>query len=87
VETTRLSSKGQVVLPKAVRDAYGWTEGTEFVVEDSARGVLLRPKKAFAATMPAEVFGRLKYAGTPKALEEMDAGVRQAVRKRFQRSK
>ncbi|PZN73131.1 MAG: hypothetical protein DM484_23225 [Candidatus Methylumidiphilus alinenensis] len=29
METTRLSSKGQVILPKSVRDAHHWSPGSE----------------------------------------------------------
>jgi AbrB family looped-hinge helix DNA binding protein len=47
METTRLSSKGQVILPKSIRDAHRWQPGTEFMVEDTAEGVLLRPAKPF----------------------------------------
>jgi AbrB family looped-hinge helix DNA binding protein len=83
MNTTRLSSKGQVVLPRAVRDAYGWTEGTEFSVEDSSGGILLRPKKPFPATQTSEVYGRLKYAGPAKTLTAMGRGVRQMLRNRF----
>ena len=50
MDTTKLSSKGQVVLPKSVRDEHGWGEGTEFIVETTPQGVLLRPKKTFPAT-------------------------------------
>jgi bifunctional DNA-binding transcriptional regulator/antitoxin component of YhaV-PrlF toxin-antitoxin module len=32
MDTTRMSSKGQVIIPKA--EAQGWTEGTELVIED-----------------------------------------------------
>jgi len=28
MEITKLSTKGQVILPKTVRDAYGWNPGT-----------------------------------------------------------
>lgn len=35
--TTKLSSKGRIVLAKAVRDQHGWTPGTEFVVEFTPR--------------------------------------------------
>ena len=36
METTRLSSKGQIILPKAVRDFHRWGPCTDFVVEDVA---------------------------------------------------
>ena len=32
VMTTKLSSKGQVVLPEALRNMYGWDAGTAFTV-------------------------------------------------------
>ena len=41
MEKTRLSSKGQLIIPKAVRDAHGWGEGTEFTVEDTKDGIVL----------------------------------------------
>ena len=40
---TKLSSKGQLVIPKTVRDAHGWKEGTEFEFVENERGVLLQP--------------------------------------------
>ena len=49
METTRLSSKGQLVLPKSIRDADNWSEGTEFLVERVADGVLLRPLRPVPA--------------------------------------
>ena len=39
---TRLSSKGQVIIPKAVRDRHGWRPGLELDVEDQADAVVLR---------------------------------------------
>lgn len=39
----KLSSKGQIVIPKSVRDAHGWREGTEFEVVDTSTGVALEP--------------------------------------------
>src|SRR3989304_3422712 len=41
METTKLSSKGQVILPRSVRDAHNWPPGTEFAVEAAGDGVLL----------------------------------------------
>ena len=85
MDTTRLSSKGQVVLPKSVRDQHGWVEGTEFVVESTAGGVLLRPKRAFTAARIDDVFGSLPYRGKAKSLSDFDAGIRREIRRRHGR--
>jgi AbrB family looped-hinge helix DNA binding protein len=37
---TKVSTKGQVILPKAIRDRRGWTAGAELLVEDRPEGVL-----------------------------------------------
>ena len=87
METTRLSSKGQVVLPKAIRDAHGWTPGTELVIEDSPNGVLLRPRAALKPTSLDQVAGSLRYDGRPKTVEEMDAAVAAQVRSRHDRGR
>ena len=36
---TRVSAKGQVVLPKAVRERRNWPAGTELKVEETPEGV------------------------------------------------
>lgn len=71
----RLSSKGQLVLPAAMRNAHRWGPGDEFVVEEVPEGLLLRPRKPFPASRLDEVAGCLHYAGPPKSIEEMDAGI------------
>jgi AbrB family looped-hinge helix DNA binding protein len=43
MQTTRLSSRGQLVIPKVFRDAHGWAENTEFLVKESGTGLLLEP--------------------------------------------
>ena len=86
METTKLSSKGQVVLPKSVRDAHGWGPGTEFVIESMPDGVRLRAKAPFARTQLDDVFGSVRYAGPAKSLGDMDAGIRSAVARRHRRS-
>src|SRR5271154_1244571 len=55
---TRLSSKGQVVLPKAIRDKRGWGPGAELIVEERPEGVLLRRAAKAEATRVEDVFGR-----------------------------
>ena len=73
--TATVSTKGQVVLPKAIRQALGWEAGTRLVVEDAPGGVLLTAAPAFATTRPEEVFGCLAGDGPARSLEEMEAGV------------
>jgi AbrB family looped-hinge helix DNA binding protein len=43
--TTRLSSKGQLVLPKSVRDARGWEGGTVFDVIDGGKNAVTLVKR------------------------------------------
>ena len=85
METTKLSSKGQVVLPKSVRDARGWREGTEFVIETVADGVVLRTKKLFPPTSIDQVAGSLTYKGPPKTQEDFDRGILAEVARRDRR--
>lgn len=44
-DITALSSRGQIVLPKAIRDALGIDIGTKFVVFSDGDNVLLKPLK------------------------------------------
>ncbi len=87
MEITRLSSKGQIILPKSVRDAHHWGPGVEFEIEDRAEGVLLRPRKRFAATQLHEVIGCTGYRGPAKSLEEMEAAIAQGVSERHDRGR
>ncbi len=83
--TTTVSTKGQVILPSAVRQRREWGAGTRLMVEETADGVLLRPAPAFPETRPQDVFGMLPHKGKPKTLEEMDAGVLAEARRRHAR--
>lgn len=85
VETTRLSSKGQVILPKSIRAAHRWAAGVRFAVVDTPDGVLLRPLKPYAPTRVEDVVGSTGYAGPAKTLEEMEDAVARAARDRHDR--
>lgn len=85
--TTTVSTKGQVILPKAIRQRRDWSPGTRLVVEDTADGVLLRRAPVFPRTRPEDVFGMLKYDGPPKTIEEMDAGITAEVKRRHARGR
>jgi AbrB family looped-hinge helix DNA binding protein len=73
--TTTISTKGQVILPSAIRQRRQWAAGTRLLVEETAEGVHLKPAPAFAESRPDEVFASLPHHGRPKTLEEMEAGV------------
>ncbi|MFN7572863.1 MAG: AbrB/MazE/SpoVT family DNA-binding domain-containing protein [Betaproteobacteria bacterium] len=83
--TTRLSSKGQIVLPSALRTARRWTAGTCFAVEETADGVLLRPVKPFAPSTLKQVAGAAGYRGPARTVEDMDAAVVAEAQRRARR--
>jgi AbrB family looped-hinge helix DNA binding protein len=85
--TTVVSTKGQVILPKAIRQRRDWPAGTRLVVEETSEGVLLKPERAFAPTRPEDVRGMLAYKGKPKTLEEMDAAIVAEVKRRHARGR
>ncbi len=68
---TRLSSKGQVFLPKSIRDELLLEEGAEFVVATTADTIVLRRVTPFPATTLRQVHGCLPYSGRPKTLEQI----------------
>ena len=80
METTKLSSKGQVIIPKRIRDAHHWDAGLELVLIETADGILLKPRGPFAESSLDEVAGSLKFAGPAKSLEQIDAALKTAVR-------
>lgn len=85
METTRLSSKGQIILPKAVRESHHWVPGTEFMVEDTPDGILLRPTKSFQPTRLEEVIGCTGYQGSAKTLQDMEDAIAKGVKARHAR--
>jgi AbrB family looped-hinge helix DNA binding protein len=73
--TTLVSTKGQVILPKTIRDRRRWSAGTRLTVEETPDGVLLKAVPLFPATTIDEVVGILRYDGEALSLDDMDAAV------------
>jgi AbrB family looped-hinge helix DNA binding protein len=73
-----LTSKGQITLPKSIRERYGLRPGDrlEFVIEDDGR-ILVEP-----AAQRSRLIGLLsEYAPeTPVSVEEMKAAIRSRAR-------
>ena len=87
MDTTRLSSKGQLVLPKSIRDADDWREGTEFSVERVADGVLLRPLRPVPPTRLDDVVGSAGYRGPARSMAQMEQAIRKGVTVRRDRGR
>jgi AbrB family looped-hinge helix DNA binding protein len=83
--TTKVSTKGQVILPKAIRERLHWSTGTKLIVEETPEGVLLRAEPAFVASRPEDVFGSLPYRGPAKSIPEMNAAIAAEVKRRHAR--
>lgn len=87
METTRISTKGQIIVPKSIRSAKAWGPGTEFTVEEHRDGILLRPTARLPRTTLDEVVGCLQYKGKPKTLAQMDAAIGEMVKDRHARGR
>lgn len=75
-DTTKLSSKGQFIIPKHLRDAHQWQAGQEFLIVDTGEGILLKAKHPFPPSELDEVAGSLSYDGPAKTVEEMEDAIR-----------
>ena len=81
--TTTVSAKGQVILPKAVRDRLHWASATRLTVEQTAEGVLLKPmRNPFPPTRPEGVFGCLAVHAKPRTIEQVADGIAEEVKRR-----
>ncbi len=82
METTRLSEKGQIVIPKRIRTDHQWEPGTEFSVEDLGDSIALKPIRSFRRTKLRDVLGCVRYRGPRKSLKEMDDAIAKGARER-----
>jgi AbrB family looped-hinge helix DNA binding protein len=69
--TTTLSSKGQVVIPKEIRDELHWEPGTELELISTPSGLTMRSTKAKGKIDLADLRGILHYQGPPISIEEL----------------
>jgi AbrB family looped-hinge helix DNA binding protein len=84
--STVLSTKGQVILPKSIRDEKNWAPGARLTVESTHDGVLLRQaERPFAPTTFDEVRGCLSGRGKSLTQEEIDQALRAAAKRRYAR--
>jgi AbrB family looped-hinge helix DNA binding protein len=87
MEITRLSTKGQIVLPKTIRASRAWEPGMEFTVEETHDGVLLRPAALFPETTLDQVVGCLHSKRKLKTIAQMKAAIGREVIRRHARGR
>lgn len=78
---TALSTKGQIIIPQAIREAHQWLPGLEFTVIEVEDGILLSPIKPFKTTTIDEVFGCTGYKGKRKSLSDMEKAIEKGAKK------
>lgn len=85
---TKMSEKGQVVVPKAVRDRLGWLPGTDLEVIETEGGVTLRPRSTRTKLTVEQAVARFRklytHVGPPVSLDEMRASIQEKVFRRFE---
>lgn len=79
---TTVSSKGQVVLPKPLREELGWLSGAKLeLIREGDSLVIRRAERFFPETRLEDVAGSLKYNGPTISIGEMDRGVLEMARR------
>ena len=69
METVKLSTKGQLVIPKEIRKAHHLAVGTEFMVSFVGAEIRLTPLPMFPRTTVADAAGLLAKRGRKKNSE------------------
>jgi len=81
MQFTILSSKGQLIIPRAIRQAHGWHSGDRFVVIEQENGILLKPATSYGQLTIDDVIGCAGYQGKKKSLKDMEAGIAKGAKK------
>jgi AbrB family looped-hinge helix DNA binding protein len=81
-QPTRLSTKGQLIIPKEIRERHGWTAGVELLVEDRGDSVVLRRAEDVPRTSLEDLVGCAGYKGSARSLEDMEAAIARGARER-----
>jgi AbrB family looped-hinge helix DNA binding protein len=81
---TILSAKGQIVIPKAIRDANRWQAGMRMMIDATAHEMTIRPVQTSRQLPPETVGGCLAYTGTAKTIDEMHSAIQLGMQERMQ---
>lgn len=70
METVKLSTKGQIVIPKDIRESHHLSAGTEFSIAFVGHEIRLKPLPVFAATRAQDGRGLLARKGRKRLGEK-----------------
>lgn len=79
---TTLSSKGQIVIPRRIRQQHGWQPGVSFNIIDKDNTLIFEPINTKVQTKLEDVIGCVGYHGKKKSQKQMDAGIVEEVKRR-----
>ena len=83
METVKLSTKGQLVIPNEIRKAHHLAVGTEFVVSFVGNEIRLTPLPMFPRTSVADAAGLLSKRGKKNlSAEKTRASIRKTLQAR-----
>jgi AbrB family looped-hinge helix DNA binding protein len=84
--TANVSSKGQIVIPKAIRDSKGFVAGAKVEFVDHPEGVLLKQPQRKAKYTLRDLANVLpRYEGPPVTDEVVRERMDEAIRERWAR--
>jgi AbrB family looped-hinge helix DNA binding protein len=78
--TTHLSTKGQLIIPKGIRDRHGWKAGSELLIEDRGDHVVVRSAETIPETTLDQLIGCTGYSGPRRSLAEQEAAIARGAR-------
>lgn len=79
----KISETGGVIIPPEMCQKYGLRVGSEITLTDTGKGIMIQPKQLFPATTLNEVAGCLKYQGSPKTIEDMEAAIGKGIQEQW----
>lgn len=71
IATVTLSSKGQVAIPKRIRNEIHWDAGTELTLLSSETGVSIKAAPKRSGRSLTDLIGMLAHEGPPLSTEDL----------------
>lgn len=86
----KFSAKGQVVIPKDVRDRYRFVNGAVVEIVETPEGVLLKRPKIQKAATAEEAWARIRaavhYDGPYVSDDDIRDGIERAIKEKYGKS-